>query len=210
VVELRIPVRMFAALPDLAVGLATVIQLSQQSGNNALADVEALFAQRFDEVALAAADPTQGRAGIAADRCFDQGFQRCGQIRLMRHRALAPAAGAAHPPADGVAGRAKLLDAAIDRAPRQPRRSRGRRHTPQSERQGSVGCEQAPAAFVQERCRQLPARSDVVDGDHAARLAIRRRVAPTGIAILSLRSYDLADSIISRRALRAVSRLHML
>jgi hypothetical protein len=148
VIELSIPVRILAAFPDLAVGLAAVIQFAQQIGNDALADVEALVAQRFDEVTLAAADPTQRRAGVAADRRFDQGFQRRGQIGLMRHRAFAAAPGTAHPPADLITGRAKLLDTAIDRAPRQSRRPRGCRRTAQSERQRFVGCEQAPAAFI--------------------------------------------------------------
>jgi hypothetical protein len=42
VVEQSIPVRMLAAFPDLAVGLATVIQFAQQIGNDALADASHL------------------------------------------------------------------------------------------------------------------------------------------------------------------------
>lgn len=54
---------MIAAFADLAVGLATVAQIAQQVGDDALTEVEALFAQRFDEMTLAAADPTQGEQG---------------------------------------------------------------------------------------------------------------------------------------------------
>jgi len=52
-----------AALPRLAISLATVAQCVQQFADHALADLETLRAQRRDEMALAATDPAQRRHG---------------------------------------------------------------------------------------------------------------------------------------------------
>jgi hypothetical protein len=118
-------------------------------------------------------------AGAMSSRLGTSLADSCGPGNLQHHRAFAPAAGTAHPPGDVVAGRAKLVDAAIDRASHQSSRPRGCRHTAQSVRQSFVGCKQASATVAKEGRRQLPARPDVVYVDHAISLAIRCRVAPT-------------------------------
>src|SRR6185369_14444711 len=118
--ELRVAVRVIATLSRLAVGLATVVQLAQQICHHPLAGPEPLGSQCLDDVALAAAHPTQRRTGIAADRIVDQRLQRRWQPGLMRHRTLATAAGSADPPAKVIAPRPKLSDAVIDRATGEP------------------------------------------------------------------------------------------
>src|SRR5262245_49142319 len=119
----------------------------------------------------------------------------------MRHSALAPAARTAHP-ADNVGpGRAKLTDAAIDCAARQPGRLGGRRHTTIVLRQCFVGREQPPAALIKMHRNMQPALANVVDVDHLPRLAFQPRVAPRKFAILSLRSSGYFDSLVSPQIL---------
>jgi hypothetical protein len=121
-------------------------------------------------VALAAAHPTQRRAGIAADRIVDQRLQRRWQPGLMRHRALAPAAGSADPPAKVIAPRPKLSDAVIDRATGEPSCHRCRRNPAVALRHGFVRSEQATPALVEPFCRLPITASDVVDVDHPTNL----------------------------------------
>jgi hypothetical protein len=67
--ELCISVGVIAPLARLAIGLATVFQLAEQSAHQPLANLsKPLSDQRFDQMTLAAADPAQRRARITADR----------------------------------------------------------------------------------------------------------------------------------------------
>src|SRR4051812_10850275 len=199
--ELGIPVRVLAALSRLAVGLTTVVQLAQQVGDDALAGREPQISERLDELTLTAADPAQGRTWITTDRGLDHPFQRRRQAGLMSHGTLAPGAGAAHAPVNVVASRLKLVDAAINRAPRDPRRQSGCGDTAKPKGQGFIGGKQPTPALVEKRGDQLPARADVIKVDHGSRVIPGRRVAPTEFVILSLRSQGPVDSIISPQAL---------
>src|SRR4051812_21247195 len=76
----------------LRVGLTTVLQVAQQPADQFLADLEPLAPQRLGDVALAAADPAQGRFRVAPDRILDQGLKGREQPRLSFDGALAPAA----------------------------------------------------------------------------------------------------------------------
>ena len=97
VLELRIAVRVIGPLARLAVGLATVVHLAQQVCHHPLARLEPLLRQRFDQMPLAAADPAQRRARIAADGVLDQRLECRRQARLMRHGGFAPRSRPAHP-----------------------------------------------------------------------------------------------------------------
>ena len=100
VLELGVAIGMVGALPSLAVGLTTVVQITQQSSDQLLADLEALVAQRLDNVSLAAADPAQHGCRIAADRILYQSLERSQQARLNLLRAGTPPAG----PPDAATG----------------------------------------------------------------------------------------------------------
>jgi hypothetical protein len=121
------------------------------------------------------------------DRRLDQRFERRRQTGLMSHRALAAGTPPAHAPINVVASGLKLVDATIDRAPCKARRKRGCRDTTKSKRQSFIGRKQAPAALVEKRSRQLPARPDFIKVNHGPRLSLGHRAAPTKFAILFLR-----------------------
>ena len=95
--KLGIAVGVIGPLARLAVGLAAVFHVPQQVRHHPLARPEPLLRQRFDQMALAAADPAQRRARIAADGVLDQRLECCRQARLMRHGGLATGSRPAHP-----------------------------------------------------------------------------------------------------------------
>ena len=180
--ELGVAIRMVAPLPRFAVGLATVVQLPQQLANHTLTDLEAQRVQLLDDVTLAAADPAQRRARIAANGALNQLLQRRRQSRLLRYGTLAASARPAQPGTEFVASGPEFLDAAVDRATRQPGRDRSRRDTAAALRQRFIGSEQPSGAFVEEGRCLPPARANVGDVDHAARLARAFRVAPSKLS----------------------------
>jgi hypothetical protein len=65
-------------------------------------------------------DPEQRRLRIAADGTLDQPIERRQQVRLMRDRALAPAATPPNAITQIIPAGPQLGDAAINRAPRNP------------------------------------------------------------------------------------------
>ena len=101
--KLCIAVRVIGPLARLAVRLAAVFYVPQQVRHHPLAHLEPLLRQCFDQMALAAADPAQRRARIAADGVLDQRLECCRQARLMRHGGLASGPWPAHPRHDLVA-----------------------------------------------------------------------------------------------------------
>jgi len=201
VAELRVAVWVVAALARLLIGLATVFQLAQQVRDNALTGGEALRRQGLDQVPQAAADPAQGGARVATDRVLDQRHQRRRQAGLVRDGTLAATAAAAHPAADQVASRPQLLDAAIDRAARQAGRGGNDGDAAAAVRQHLVRREQSAPPLVEKGLRALEAVTDVGGVDHIPRLPPRRRVAPSRIGILFVRSSIYPDSLITRRFL---------
>ena len=180
--ELGIAIQVVAALTRLAIGLATVMQLTQQIGDHALARLETLRRQRLYQVALAAADPSQRRAGIAANRILDQLLKRCRQPRLVRHRTLAAGTSPTHTAAQVVATRSKLPNATVDAAARQTGRRRGRRYAAITLRLRLVGGEQPAASLVEKRGRSMPAPTHVVHVDHSHRLTYPYRLVPSSLS----------------------------
>ena len=67
-----------AALAGLAVGLQAEAQAAQQPADQLLAGGEAPLGQRAGKMALALADPQQGRFRIAADRRLHQRLESLG------------------------------------------------------------------------------------------------------------------------------------
>src|SRR5471030_1428150 len=100
--ELCISVGVVAPFARLAIALATVFQLAEQSANQPLADLEPLSDQSLDQMTLAAADPAQRRARVTADCILDQRLKRGRQIRLMHHSRLATTTGLAGCRADRI------------------------------------------------------------------------------------------------------------
>lgn len=182
--ELGVALGVVRPFPGLAVGLAAVAQLSQQQANQLLADLEAALAQGPDDLALAAADPTQRRLRVTADRILDQRLQCRRQVRLQDNCALAPTTRASDPPANRIGAALQLHDRPPDRAARQPARRRRRRHPAMANRQGFVRRKQPPATLIEELAGLLVPRADVVNVDHPVGLLQRSRgsAAPPGSA----------------------------
>src|SRR5687768_18348973 len=111
---------MAGSLARLAVGLAAVLQLTQQEADQLLTDLEPLAAQSLGEGALAAADPAQRRFRVAADRILDQALQRGEQPRLTIDGSLATAARTPDGAAQVMASGLQFRNATVDRAPRHP------------------------------------------------------------------------------------------
>src|SRR5688572_24730334 len=111
---------MAGSLARLAVGLAAVLQLTQQQADQLLTDLEPLAAQSLGEGALAAADPAQRRFRVAADRILDQALQRGEQPRLTVDSALATAARPPDRAAQVMAPGLQFSNTAVERAPRYP------------------------------------------------------------------------------------------
>jgi hypothetical protein len=172
VFELRIAVGMLRALAGLAVGLTAVFQRAQQLANHLLADFEALSAQRRGKVTLTAADPAQRRLRIAAGCPLDQLLERFQKARLTINRTLASTSRPPDTIRRLLAATLQFGDAAIDRAARNPRRCRNRRHPTVTKRRRLVGCNQPTPALVQEPNDPLKSRSKRVDINH------RERVGP--------------------------------
>src|SRR5207342_2610736 len=201
VLELRIAVGMLRAFAGLAVGLTAIVQLAQQRANQLLAHHEALLAQRSGDVALAAADPAQRRLRIAADRVLDQLFERRPQPRLTVDRALAATAAPPDPLAQLIAASLQLGNAAIDRAARDSRRRRNRRHPATAQRQRLVGRKQSTSPLVQKTGDPAIACPKRFDINHRHKIS-KASVGCINIPILFLRSFPHSDSIVSHRVLR--------
>jgi hypothetical protein len=150
VLELRIAVGMLRALAGLAVGLTAIVQLAQQHADQLLAHLEALLAQHRGDVALAPTDPAQRRLRIASDRALDQPFERRQKTRLTFNGSLAATATPSDTRAQLIAPSLQFRNATIDRAPRDPRCRRNRRHPATAQFQRLVRRKQSTSPFVQK------------------------------------------------------------
>jgi hypothetical protein len=184
----------------LRVGLTAIVQLAQQQADQLLAHLEALLAQRHGDVALAAADPAQRRLRIATDGALDQLFERRQQARLTFDRALATTAAPPHTLTQRVAASPQLGNAAIDRAARDPRRRRNRRHPATAQRQRLVGRKQSTSPFVQKTGDPAIACPKRFDINHRHKIS-KASIRCINILILFLRSFPHSDSIVSHRVL---------
>ena len=95
--ELRVPVRMIAALPGFAVGLQAEVLLCQQFANHGAADRMALCSQFRRKSPQALAGPAQCRHRIAPLRRLNQRQQRGQQSGVRCHQWLAAATRATKP-----------------------------------------------------------------------------------------------------------------
>src|ERR1700723_2272931 len=177
--ELCISVGVIASLARLAIRVATVFQLAEQSAHQPLADLEPLSDQRFDQMTLAPAAPAQRRARVTADRILDQRLKRGRQIRLMHHSRLAATTGLAGCRADCVTSGLQLGYSAVDCAASQPGCLSRCAHAPIALSELLIRREQPSPAFAEELFQQLISQADVVNVDHTPRLAAGNRVAPS-------------------------------
>jgi hypothetical protein len=114
--ELRVPVRVIAALPGFAVGLQAEVLLRQQFTNNGAADRMALCGQLRRKSPQALAGPAQCRHRIAPLRRLNQ-RQQCGQQPRVRcHQRLAAATRTTKPSGFTADILRQLLQSAPDRA----------------------------------------------------------------------------------------------
>jgi hypothetical protein len=147
--ELRIAIRMAAALPGLAVGLQAERLLLQQFADNRGADPVATRCQFPRQLPQALAGPAQRRHRIAPLARSHQCQQVVQQGRVRRHQWLAPSARAANPVGVQPGSGGQLLQAPTDRAYRDaggPRHG-GNTAIPSSTR---FGCrKQSPPTLIQ-------------------------------------------------------------
>ena len=116
--ELRIAIRVAAALPGLAVGLQAELLLLQQFPDNRVADPVATRCQFPRQPPQALAGPAQRRHRIASLARRHKRQQVVQQSRVRRHQGLAPPARTANPVGVQLGSGGQLLQAPTDRAHR--------------------------------------------------------------------------------------------
>ena len=125
--ELRVPVRMIAALPGFAVGLQAEVLLCQQFANHGAADRMALCGQFRRKSPQALTGPAQCRHRIAPLHRLNQRQQRGQQPGIRRHQRLATATRTTQPSGFRCNVRRQLPQTTTDRAGSDPGDTRDRR-----------------------------------------------------------------------------------
>ena len=169
--ELGVAVRVAGAFAGLAVGLQAEAQTTQQPAHQLLAGAEALRSQRCSQMALALADPQQGRLRIAADRRLHQPVQSIQKSRLGLGRRLAAAARPTHPTLELPRTGPQIAQAAANRAARNPGCLPNRRDAAPARCLRFARRKQATPAFVQKRRKRIKTGFDRGGVDHIDRVA---------------------------------------
>ncbi len=179
--ELRVAVRMPAALNRLAAGLQAVAEGVQQPVDRALADRMAFCAESVREAARAQRRPAERAFRISARRRLEMELQRRHQARVMVGQAFAAAAGTAGPPGRRGYRRRRtmvqLAQAGADRVAGHPRRLDDPGNAAAAERAGFSRRPQAPRALVQNRFQRCVLGSNRVRHTiHGIRMARQRQI----------------------------------
>src|SRR4051812_49476458 len=194
--ELRVAIGMSIALAGLAIALQTELLPMQQRADQRAPDTVALGNQRPRQLRQALARPTQRRHRIAARVRLDQRQQIRNQCGILRHPLLAAAAATTHTPEIQHVSGGQFLQAATDRAGRDPGRTGNRRDPPIPRRLGFRRCEDAPGPLVQMGPEGRIAGANRGDVDHPL------GVAPAATKRNPTSPYDpLPDSLIRGGAL---------
>jgi len=121
-----------------------------------------------NEGSLELADPTQGRLRITADRWLHQFVQGLENPRLLLGRGLSAGTFPTNPFAEPHCTRPEIMEAAADRAARNPGGLRDCRYPSPASGAGFTGREQAPIALIQEGLNGVKTGLDGGGVDHAA------------------------------------------
>ena len=172
ILELRVPVRMLAALPRFAVALQRVAEFAQQFGDDvrAYALVACLSARR-----RVCRDFWRSTTGATSGRLSSRLRAEIGDRPEASDLAsrLGPAA-TTRPPHTALPGRSIFLDfndAAIDRPARNARHFRDKRHATTSKHARLRGCKASARLLVENRGQRIEALPNQICGvRHASRL----------------------------------------
>jgi len=135
----------------LGIGLQAEAEFLQQTAHQLLAGGETLLGQRHRQFLLALADPKQWRLRITADRRLHQFVQGLENPWLLLGRWLSAGTFPTNPFAEPHSTGPEIMEAAADRAARNPGGLRDCRYPSPASGAGFTGREQAPIPLVQER-----------------------------------------------------------
>jgi hypothetical protein len=200
--ELRVAIGVAGTFAGLAVGLQAEVEALQQPPDQLLTGDEAPLGQRRGEMALAQADPPQGRLRITADRRLHQVIQSFQDTGLRLDRGLLSAAPPANPLATPHRPGPQVCHAAADRAAGNAGRPRNRGDAAMAGGARFTRGEQASVSLIEERPECIEAGLDGIGVDHSARLGAKALDSHPFCRIRLLLFCCGADSILASRLFR--------